>query len=177
MPAIWTAPQTWEFNQVMSAAQANQQLRDNLLFLKNKPRDVINYNALTNITQSATTSFAVIDDSKLTLNLVTSEANEHVILSLTGLLLLSTASQFLALDWLIDNTVYASNMTVTPVSNGCGVDYMAVTTGQLVYVRKRVIIPSAGAHTFKLRSKISTTPCTFTLATNNNTFEMEAKVD
>lgn len=37
MPAIWTPPQTWTADQLVTAAHFNQQIRDNLDFLRTPP--------------------------------------------------------------------------------------------------------------------------------------------
>lgn len=179
MPAIWTAPRDWAYKDVFSASQANIQLRDNLMYLKKKPRDFITLNAVANVTASLlSASFAAVDDTKFTNNIVTSEANEEVFITIQGLFGLASAAQYLVFDWLLDSTLYISNMSVTPVVAGCAEELMITnSTLQHIFIRKRLIIPSVGAHTLKLRMKVSTTNTTLTIGTNGLTFEMGVQVE
>lgn len=42
MPSIWTAPATWNAGDIVTAAQLNTHLRDNLLFLKTRTETAFN---------------------------------------------------------------------------------------------------------------------------------------
>lgn len=42
MPAIWTNPQTWELDDVFEANVANIQIRDNQLYLFDRPKSYVN---------------------------------------------------------------------------------------------------------------------------------------
>jgi hypothetical protein len=37
MPAIWTDPKTWQLDDIYDATEMNEQMRDNLLYLYNRP--------------------------------------------------------------------------------------------------------------------------------------------
>lgn len=54
MPAIWTDPRTWAASEVLTAALMNEQLRDNLYWLKDPPSFSQRPNNITASTTSAT---------------------------------------------------------------------------------------------------------------------------
>jgi hypothetical protein len=65
----WTTPQTWVAGSVVSAAQLNEQLRDNLTYLLSRPHQRIIRNAGYSTTS---TSFVDIDSTNLSITLTLS---------------------------------------------------------------------------------------------------------
>ncbi len=178
MSRIWTAPKTWKFKEVFSASQANQELRDNLEYLKMKPRNYALLDQAANSAPSLTTSFAVVDDSVWNVSIVTSEANEEVFVYYQASAQLATGAQYLALDVLMDGATYISTMTATPAQNGILLIYSLTAGIQYQgYFRKRVVVPTAGTHTFKLRARVLTTGCvaTWVLVTTASSFGVQVE--
>lgn len=178
MPAIWTAPKDWVYKDIVSAANANIQIRDNLLYLKKKPRHVIDLKGLATIAVVQSTTFAAVDDSQLTLTITTSEANEDVWLSVQGALNVNASAVFLYFDWLMDTTTWVSSGTNTGLTSGAALMYI-LSTGVVypVSIRIKVTVPTAGVHTFKLRTKISSGTPTMSLFNNTQNFQVGVIVE
>lgn len=166
MPAIWTEPKDWVYKDVFSAADANIQIRDNLLYLFQKPREYQMLSTAANLVVALTTAWAAVDDTQFTRTIVTTKDNQEVDLTLEGNGGLSVGAQYIVFDWLMDSTNYISTMTPTPLLYGTKMVYM-LTAGVYYPVNftKRVVIATAGAHTFKLRARIVTSNASLTLPT------------
>lgn len=168
MARIWTAPITYKYKQVMSAALSNEQLRDNLEYLKMKPRTYAPLALVTNDVLAATTTYQAVNDLNWAVSIATSEANEEVFVYFQCLISLSAGTpQALLLDVLVDNTNYLSSGTPTPITNGVGFFLFATTSATSWGFRKRLIIPTIGTHTFKLRARVAVTSCNVTFFTAN----------
>jgi hypothetical protein len=71
MPAVWTAPITWQVDQLVTEADLNEQLRDNLEYLLRPNHQQIIRNNGGNYTLTGVTTFQDIDSANLSLTLVT----------------------------------------------------------------------------------------------------------
>ncbi len=69
MPAIWTAPVTWNVNQLVTAGDLNQQLRDNLEWLKTPPMASVILDQGADYTTTNTGAFTAVDATVLSLTL------------------------------------------------------------------------------------------------------------
>lgn len=179
MSRIWTEPRDWAYGDTAGASVMNQHIRDNLSWLKLPPRDYKDvYNIGSNLTLAATTTAQALDDAQLGLTITTSEANEEVFLTMQGNVSMATAAQYLIADWLMDNTNFVSSGTPTQLGNGIQLIY-CLTAGIAYpfYMRKRVVVATAGLHTFKPRFKISTTNNTITFFTNTQHMEVGVQVE
>lgn len=177
MARIWTAPITYKYKQVMSAALSNEQLRDNLEYLKMKPRNYSELGGVASDVPTLTTSLLAVNDLNWTCTITTVEANEEVFVYYQALVNLATGSQLLILDVLMDNTNYLSSGTPTALTNGIASILHASTSNHWGTFRKRVVVASAGTHTFKLRARVSATGCvaTFVNLTTCNTFGVQVE--
>jgi len=115
----WTQPITWAFQQVWSAVIFNQQIRDNLLYLKNRPYDK-SYLGVVDQT-GITTAWVAVTNGAL-----------QIILPVTGVLEFSwrmhvystTVNARVSVDIFdVDNGVYLSSGTATPTTNGIAHHY------------------------------------------------------
>lgn len=176
MPAIWTTPKDWKYKDVFSAADANIQIRDNLLWLYKKPSDFLKCTG-SNIVVAMTTSWAAVDDTQFTRTIVTTSDNQEVDLTYEGNVQLATGVQYACFDWLMDAGTYVSTMTATPETYGSKMVY--VLTAGIDYpagFRKRVVVPTAGVHTFKLRGRIVTSNCNLTLRVAGSVVETGVQI-
>jgi hypothetical protein len=178
MPAIWTNPRDWTFKDVFSAAQANIQLRDNLLYLKQKPRFYVNLAPLANFNVAVLTATpTAIDDTRLLLTLTTSVANEEVFIYGT-FLITSPSAQGIVFDVLMDSTTFISSMTNTPLLSGIWNNSLITTgSGFMIVFRKRVVVAAAGVHTFVPRIRMAASNQTITFISSNGTIEFGAQVE
>jgi hypothetical protein len=64
MPAVWTDPATWEVGQLITADDLNEQIRDELLWLLNRPSAIQLVNEASNYTTTST-SFVDVDSTDL----------------------------------------------------------------------------------------------------------------
>lgn len=137
MPAVWTQPITWEVDQLVTEGQLNEQVRDNLEWLKNPPRAAADLAA--NI---ATTSTAFVDAPGLALTLTT--AGGALLVGFTGVAGNATGAT-VVFDLVVDG-----------VSQG-GLDGVIGSSAGVVPVAFVWLVEglAAGAHTVKLQWKVS----------------------
>ncbi|MGQ9889713.1 MAG: hypothetical protein ACUVSX_14670 [Aggregatilineales bacterium] len=137
MPAIWTQPITWEVDQLVTEGQLNEQVRDNLEWLKNPPRAAAALAA--NI---ATTSTAFVDAPGLALTLTT--AGGALLVGFTGVA--GNAA----------GTTVVFDLVVDGVSQG-GLDGVIGSSAGIVPMSFVWLVEglAAGAHTVKLQWKVS----------------------
>lgn len=178
MPAVWTDPRTWKFKDIASAAQMNTELRDNLLFLKQKPRYYANAIGAADFTVSISNSvWTAIDDTKLAVTLQTSVANEEVFIYCAMGSTCPVVSGY-RLDVLIDGAIYASSMSGTPNTSGVFADtFVTINVTKASYFRKRVVIATPGVHTFVPRMILSASTQTVTFKANGADIILGAQVE
>lgn len=166
MSRIWTQPHTWKYKEVWTATQLNQEMRDNLEFLKMKPRNYAELRGVANDTPTIlTASWTAVNDSNWQCNITTSEANEEVFLYLCVGFTVTTSAQKVDFDILIDNSIYLSSLTATPSTNGIGGTYVPTANAFYISLRHRYVVPSVGSHNFKLRAKTGTSNSVMTFIT------------
>lgn len=160
----WTAPITWIFKQVWTASLFNQQIRDNLLYLKERPYDLAELGSSNQ--GSISTAWVKVTNSDL-----------QIVVPVTGVLQFgwrftfshSVANNHLSVDIFdIDNNVYLSSGTATPTTGGIGrmsgVSTLATLhTGN--FIKTGV---SAGTHNYEFRVLAQAASATLLNATAKN---------
>lgn len=144
----WTNPITWVFKQVWSATVFNQQIRDNLLFLKNRPYTVA---ALGSTNQTGiSTAWTTITNSGLQIVVPVTAVLEfgwRITLSHT------TVNNYVSIDiYDLDNNVYLSSGTATPSTAGLARLTLGLATGASIFSGSflHVNVP-AGTHNYEFR--------------------------
>jgi len=147
----WTDPITWIFEQVWSATLFNQQIRDNLNYLKKKP--------IHRIVVTADQAIAVTSWTKIT------STDLQIILDITGDLVFSiNVEMFHSISngtvsfdiWDVDNGVYLSSGTGTPQLRGLGA-YDVTGTANPNLANIQVVFEDiiAGTHNYEIFVKTS----------------------
>ena len=99
MPAVWTAPATWQVDQLVTNDDMNEQVRDNLLYLMSPNHEqIIRNNSGSYSTTSAT--FEDIDGTNLSISITTHGG--PVLVRFGGSL--TTGGSFVAFDFTVDGT-------------------------------------------------------------------------
>lgn len=136
----WTTPADWEINQLVTADDLNEQLRDNLEYLLEPNYDqIIRDNSGDYSTTSAT--FEDVDETNLALSLTTHGG--HILVQVIGSL--ATAGEAVFLDLDLDGTRAGDGFT-----NGL-YTHEASGDGDGFFFAHIFPTPSAGAHTIKLQ--------------------------
>lgn len=164
----WTNPITWFFQQVWSASLFNQQIRDNLNYLKNRPYDL----ALLGTTDQTgvTTAWVAVTNSAV-----------QIVLPVTAVLEFgwrihvhsTTAAARFQLDIFdVDNGVYLSSGTATPTTNGLGQFNTNATAsvGSSATGSAFKEAVSAGTHNYQLYIKSSAAATTVENSDTKNAF-------
>lgn len=154
----WYAPITWATDDVPTATQFNQFLRDDLLYLLNRPSAVV-LRDNGGVYTTTSTSFANIDGANLSIAL--SIAGSAVLLGFTGAIYDSAniANAQVMLDFTVDGArVGAAGLDgLLPVRtspNATGIIIENCSFGILVTGL------SAGSHTFKVQWRRVSASCT-----------------
>jgi hypothetical protein len=140
MTATWHTPATWTVGQLVTATNLNEQLRDNLEFLKTPPTSLYNLNQGSDYTTTST-SFVDVDATNLSLTINT--AGGDVLIVFLGF---GAGSARLYFDIAIDGVRMAGDdgfFSAVQNSNG-PLTLVALKQGL-----------SAGSHTFKLQWKVN----------------------
>lgn len=149
----WTSPRTWVIEEPITVDKLNNELSGNMLHLFNRPSQyaTIKGNG-TNLTNALTT-FSPLDDAQFTLQINTATGNVQLILTA---MVQRSATGVIEWDVLVDDSVYASSGSATPVTHGLGGQYVSTATDQLSgsFILTGL---TPGLHTFKLRVRNSTT--------------------
>lgn len=157
----WTTPKTWTDGSVLTAAELNEQVRDNLDFLFDKPGAVYDVDEASNYTTSST-SFVDVDATDLALTITTGGGD--VLIWLSPAVMTSTANVSVYFDVDIDGTRVAGDDGITKftffdagaspetVMNRATLGFVWLATGL-----------AAGSHTFKLQWKHTNAAITTTL--------------
>lgn len=145
----WTTPRTWATLEQITATYLNEQLRDNLEYLYNRPHSFVTIRNGTNVNITST-SFAALDDGQFTLELTTTGGDIEI--WLTGTFEHGSGGVAVMFDVLMDNTTYLSSMTGTPLTNGLAA-FFAPNVGYDTITSLRYTISgiTADTHNFKLR--------------------------
>lgn len=136
MPANWTTPTTWVTDELVTAAQLNTQIRDNLEYLKS-PATVVK--SFTGATTTTSTSYVDID-ATLAIDLTTS-GGDVLVGCTVRYIINSTAGKTIDMRVNVDNTA-TNDYSLGVLFQG---DYKTMTGVFLVTGL------TAGLHTFRLQ--------------------------
>lgn len=161
----WTDPITWVFRQVLSATLLNQQIRDNMDYLKSPPLEVAELGS-SNQTGISTT-WVKVTNSDLTITLPVNGVLEF---AWRITFAHSVANNHVAIDIFdVDNSIYLSSGTATPATGGlqrtAGVSTL-LTQIAGSYLHSGVI---AGTHNYEFRMLAQAASATLHNASVKNT--------
>ncbi len=142
MTAIWTQPRSWSVGELTTAALMNQQLRDNLDWLKTPPQGV--YNTPTSLVITSTVYVDIMSPITVT------SAGGGFLVGLQACASCSSTVVALNFDIQVDGVSQGGSSGVV-VFNGPAAG-LTFNTSFVFYVSPKV----AGSHTFKLRAFVST---------------------
>ena len=140
MTATWRTPITWSVGQLVTATNLNEQVRDNLEFLKTPPTALYNVNQGSDYTTTST-SFADVDATNLALTITT--AGGDVLIGFMGY---AGGTARVYFDVLIDGVRMAGD-------DGFLASVNAANTPVTLVALKQGLAP--GNHTFKLQWKVN----------------------
>jgi hypothetical protein len=166
----WNSPVEALPGGVISADFWNQQIRDNLVYLKSGNMTMIQGKTGAAVTFTSV-SFAAIDDDIFSLGIELDEPSAVQFMA-TLPVQVSTANNFAYFDVLVDGATYLSSGTSTPEVGGISYNRIATITSVLINWVSNIL--PAGVHTFALRGKFSGTG-NFSLATDVAPFQMRLK--
>lgn len=157
MTAAWTAPITWTVGELVTANQLNEQIRDNLDYLKAMPKDLYKADEASNYTTSST-SFVSIDTSGGTTDysLTLDTSGGDVLIGFNGMVEANASTQSVNFDVLVDGSRTGSDDGIT----GFRMDTTAVNVALPVSFTWIVTGLSAGTHSFILQWKTNTSSVT-----------------
>lgn len=148
----WSTPETWSSGQLVTADDLNEQLRDNMIALKDPPTGWYVLNEATNIT-STSTSWTDVDSTLLSLDVTTGGGD--VMVGFCGAVDIAGATVNTAMfDVTMDGVAIGGDDGFLGV---VGVDGSAATTVRLISFVRLVTSVPAGAHQFRLRWRGSNT--------------------
>lgn len=145
----WTTPITWANLDPITETKLNQQLRDNMLWLKSPAKGMVTIRNVANVTVTST-SFVAVDDAQFTID--ADFTGGDISLEFNGTLSPQTVQAYF--DVLIDGTTFASSMTATALTNGLWSAY-ATGTDITFNFHHRITGLAAGTHNFKLRARVA----------------------
>jgi hypothetical protein len=150
----YVTPRTWSSGDPLSSSYLNVYVRDNVDYLFNRNRHIVNLKNVTAIAVSATTSWSAIDDAQLSLEITTYGGD--VELDFCATVRTGTGGQ-LNFDFIKDGTTYLSSNTGTPLAGGSYyMDLNTTSEDRIINVKLIVTGLSAGTYTFKPRVSFST---------------------
>lgn len=157
----WTTPKTWNDGDVLTAAELNEQVRDNLNFLFDKPGAISNLDEAANYTTTSTT-FVDIDATDLSKTITTSGGD--VLIWFSAFL---RGSARIAISFNIEHngSVVAGEDGIQVVQTVDSLAISALGTGNYAYISFVYLIeaPAAGSNTFKMQWKQSNATQTATM--------------
>ena len=154
MSKIWSTPRQWNVAEPVTSLKMRD-ISNGMDWLFQRPRNIVKYRGTSASIALSTTVWAAILDANLTLQLTTATNNEDVFLSFSGVFsLAAVANNAIFLDWLVNDSVYVSSGSGTPSSGGCKALYNTGGSGALQQFQliQHYTVPTAGLHTFKLRT-------------------------
>jgi hypothetical protein len=140
----WTTPKTWNVDELLTAANLNTHLRDNLNALKAPPTDHYECDEASDYT---TTSMSFVDVEGTNLALTITTSGGDVLVHFHGSVAHSSGSR-IYFDVTLDGTRIGGD-------DGMVVSYVDTSSGAMRFVSFTRLVPGvgAGAHTFKLQWK------------------------
>lgn len=146
----WSAPATWTTDQVVTAADLNQELRDNLIALKDPPSDNYELNEGADDTTSST-SFGDVDATNFALTIITTGGD--VMVNLAGASIdnaTGSARTFFDID--VDGVRAGGDDGIARIEQGTS---GGANVNMLVSFSYLITGLAAASHTFKLQWKVS----------------------
>jgi hypothetical protein len=142
----WNSPVTWNTSQLVTAADLNGQIGDNVSYVHNgKPLGVVKKDNATGALSTSSTTFVHVQ-TDFTINLSTTTG--RVLIAFAGSMYASAAPSLLGLDVELDGSrLGGSDGLIKEALNG--------ETRNVAFTIFRTGL-SNGAHTFKLMWKVST---------------------
>lgn len=140
----WTSPHTWSVSELVTSTKLNEQLRDNMLALKDPPTDLYNVNEGADYTTTSDT-FTNVDATDLSLTIDT--AGGDVLVTFFGSVRNTNAAGGFALNFTVDGVAFAAEDGL--ISTGAS----SITGSLPVAFAAWVQGLSAGSHTFNLQFK------------------------
>lgn len=144
MTATWRAPVTWATGNLVTATNLNEQLRDNLEFLKTPPTGLISIDEASDYTTTST-SFVDVDsagDPDLSLDLTTAGGDVLIVF-----MAYAGGTGRVYFDIAVDSVRMATNDGFFSAVN-------AVNTPITIVALKQGLAP--GSHNFKVQWKVNT---------------------
>ena len=151
----WYTPKTWAYREPILDWKLNQQMRDNLDYLYERPRAIITKDGSGADYTTTAVSNEPIDDTVYSVLVVTTGGLVEV--NLLGAVYNATAAQTVFFDVLIDDAFWASSGLSIPNTSGLWY-YRATVVNKISMIGSPYIYPYAlppGEHTFKLRWRVS----------------------
>jgi hypothetical protein len=159
MTAIWTTPKTWVTGDPLTASDLNTHVRDNLDYLKSPPTTLYQIAGTSDYTTTST-AFTDVDGTNLALAITT--AGGDVLIFFSGIVLISSATNYVYFDLSIDGVLQGG-------ANGL----LAVKPGTAGASQIPIVIPflkqglGSGTHTIKLQWKVDNGSVTATFKANS----------
>lgn len=165
MAANWTPPATWT-GSLITVNRLNEQIRDNLEFLKDPPSASYEADEGSNYTTTSS-SFVDVDSTNLSLTIET--AGGDVLIAFHGTVTRSASGGIVRFDVDVDGTRVASDdgiIAAEPVTGaGMPVSFVRYVTGL-----------SPGSHTFKLQWKINTGTATLYAGAGTSQYDIHPQM-
>lgn len=139
----WSSPQTWT-SALVTVAEFNEQIRDNLLALKDPPTDLYDVNEGADYTTTSDT-FTNVDATDLSLTIETGGGD--VLVTFFGSMRNTNGGGGFALNFTVDGTPFAAEDGL--LSTGASSITGSLPVAFAVWVQSL----SAGSHTFNLTFK------------------------
>lgn len=167
MTATWQAPRTWTIGELVTKSILDENVRNNLEFLRTPPSSFGSLNLGADIAFTST-SFAVIDGTNLAKTITTQGGDVLVWATLSGLATGALVA-FLAVE--IDGVRYDADDGYCVQGIGAGARQV------LSYLQ---VIPAASlsnaSHTFKLMAKVSASTLTFFTGAGTGSGDVHAQM-
>jgi len=168
MTAIWTAPRTWVTGEIVTAAQMNTHLRDNLEYLKAQDDAGMLYRGAGTAAQPSTTSGSFVDvDSSLVLSFTTVGA--AFLIGFAGVWKVTTGGADCCMDVEIDGSRIGHSTQGVTFMTAPSANYALPVSWQQI----RTL--SAGAHTLKLQWRVTAGTLSFNMTGNSHFYAIELR--
>lgn len=162
----WTDPITWVFKTtILSASLLNQQIRDNMNYLKTRPKHIIGLGSTDQT--GITTAWVKVTGSDLAIAV---DGTATLMFDIRMRCRSTTASARAFVDiWDVDNSVYLSSGTFTPLTSGLYTKALETANiGDTVAFSHLVENISAGTHNYEVHIISSHAAMTLDNVNSNN---------
>ena len=150
----WTSPKTWAVNELVTAADMNTYISDNLSYLKTRMDDDPSEYTLNESSDYTTTSltFVDVDATNLAITVETQRANANVLVHFDALVDMGSAGQQVLFDIDVDGNRLGGDDGVAGTTH---VNTSVATMRKQVSFTRYITGLSQGSHTFKLHGRIT----------------------